>query len=236
MTRLSKHKKKEFYSQLIFYFLVLILIIVFVSTIGLRLLLNTSVYVAQLLNRERQAKTSSSEDLTYLASPQIYDIPTATNSALAAISGFAPSGNNLSVFVNGQKQKEVVSKDDSFETEINLKEEENSVFVELENAKTGEKRKSRTYKILYKSEKPMLEVISPTDGFETNELEIEVVGKTEKEVFVRINDLPVVVDSEGNFSYSVKLIEGENKITVEAIDIAGNVERREVIVFYQKEE
>jgi len=62
-----------------------------------------------------------------------------------------------------------------------------------------------------------------------------VKGTTDKETFVKINENPVIVDALGNFEKTITLQnEGENTIQITAQDIAGNLENKEIKVFYQK--
>ena len=66
--------------------------------------------------------------------------------------------------------------------------------------------------------------------------ELSVEGKTDVGVTVRINNQPVVVDVQGNFKKSIRLKEGENTLEVIAEDDAGNQEKKEIKVKYQKDE
>ncbi len=63
---------------------------------------------------------------------------------------------------------------------------------------------------------PKLEVFAPSDDLTTNVPYVIVSGKTEKETTVAINGEFVPIDSEGNFSYQVKLDDGKNIIEVTA--------------------
>lgn len=63
---------------------------------------------------------------------------------------------------------------------------------------------------------PKIEVFAPSDDLTTNVPYVIVSGKTEKETTVAINGEFVPIDSEGNFSYQVKLDDGKNIIEVTA--------------------
>ena len=89
--------------------------------------------------------------------------------------------------------------------------------------------------MLYKSEKPKLEIKEPQDGLKTNKQEVNLVGETDKETYIKVNDLPVVVDAQGVFQTTLKLKEGENKIIITAQDIADNLEEKVLTVIYEKE-
>lgn len=77
---------------------------------------------------------------------------------------------------------------------------------------------------------PVLNVTSPVDGLETNQSVLTVVGITNDatsspvEVVIKLNTVSqgaITVDSSGNFSKQIQLIEGENTIEITATDSAG---------------
>jgi hypothetical protein len=236
MRTVSSHQQKRYFRQIIFYFFLLILVVVFIATVGIKLIINLTLFIADITHPKIENSLPKTQETEIIFPPEISELPSATNSSKIKISGSARGGKNLSIFVNDQLQKEVVLQDDSFETEIDLNSSQNSIYLVLENPQTKEKKHSNVYTVIYKSEKPKLEITSPEDQKKISKDEVEIVGQTEKEIFIKINDLPVVVDAEGKFSYNLKLKEGENKILVEAQDIAGNIETKELTVIYQKEE
>ena len=63
---------------------------------------------------------------------------------------------------------------------------------------------------------PSLLIINPVDKFITQQLVIEVSGKTEAEVKVVINNEIILCDIYGNFTKSVNLKNGLNIITITA--------------------
>ena len=74
---------------------------------------------------------------------------------------------------------------------------------------------------------PVLNVTSPDDGLITNKSTIVVAGTTNdatsSPVTLTVNGNKVSVGSDGSFSTTVTLSEGENTITVEATDQVGKV-------------
>lgn len=74
---------------------------------------------------------------------------------------------------------------------------------------------------------PVLNVISPDDGSITNKNTVVVAGTTNdaasSPVTLTVNGDKVSVGSDGSFSKTITLSEGENTITVEATDKAGKV-------------
>lgn len=200
-------------------------------------MIDVSLFIANLSHPQRSEKIFSSENNTqYLLPPEIFNLPTATNSSVLKISGRADIGKDLQIFVNGVNQTEFNLTEETFETEINLEKGENLIYLILKDPQTNKKKKSEIYKVFYKAEKPRLEIIKPENNSIVKEEEIKIEGKTEKEVLVKINDNPVVVNANNEFIYPLKLQPGENKISIKATDIAGNEEIKELTINYQKED
>ena len=93
---------------------------------------------------------------------------------------------------------------------------------------------SQDYKISYLKDEPKLEISFPNDGasFSKADQEINIRGTTDPENAVKINDFIAIVDTEGNFSYILKLKEGENKIKIVAANLAGKTSEKELTVSY----
>lgn len=230
------HQQINYFRRIIFYFFLLILTIAFIATIGIKFLINLTLFIADITHPKIENSLSESKNSEFLFPPEILEIPTATNSSKIKISGKATKGKNLSLFINNQLKEKIFLENDSFEIEVNLPSFKNSLYFILEDPKTKEKKQSNIYQVIYKKEKPNLEIISPKDQEKINQEEIIIVGKTDKEVLVKINDLPAVVSVTGQFSHPLKLHAGENKIIVTATDIAGNQKIKELTVIYQKDQ
>ncbi len=70
---------------------------------------------------------------------------------------------------------------------------------------------------IYKFQKPpVLTISTPYNNTTVNNQPIKVVGKTEKNVSVEINNILVPVNEDGSFEKEVSLIEGNNLITIKA--------------------
>lgn len=69
--------------------------------------------------------------------------------------------------------------------------------------------------------KPRLEVYSPTDNQRVTESQVVIEGRTDPDNSVSINDDLTRLNDQGKFSYRLKLVSGENKITIEATNRLG---------------
>lgn len=236
MRPFERHRQKKYKSQILGYLFLLIVVVIFVATVGVKILINTSLFIFGLTQKNKSLTSNNNTVAEIILPPEIFDFPDATNASSLKINGRTSAQKNLLIYVNDELQKELTPDNDTFDTEVQLQKGTNSLYLLIDDRQNKQKKQSKLYTIVYKDEKPFLEITSPRDQEKTSKEEIHIVGKTDKEVFVRINSLPVVTDSEGQFSYQFKLQIGDNKITVEAQDIAGNSEIKELTVIYQKEE
>ncbi|MGI6484046.1 MAG: helix-turn-helix domain-containing protein [Candidatus Dojkabacteria bacterium] len=70
---------------------------------------------------------------------------------------------------------------------------------------------------IYKFQKPpQLTISSPKNESTITEENIKVIGKTEKDVAIEINDVVVETNENGEFQKEITLVEGSNLITIKA--------------------
>lgn len=81
---------------------------------------------------------------------------------------------------------------------------------------------------------PFLEVSQPINQFNTDLSSIKVIGRTDPEAKVNINDQEIQVDSAGRFSQEIKLSENVNTIEVSATSKSGKVTKVERTIFLRK--
>ena len=117
-----------------------------------------------------------------------------------------------------------------------LKKESNTLYVRAQTNDEKEFKTSSKFTVIYKNDKPKLNISEPQDNSQTSKNEIPVVGTTDKDVSLTLNSRPLVVDYDGSFKNTVRLNEGENKLVFVATDIAGNQESKTITIKYQKED
>ncbi len=236
MSRLAQNQKKQFTTTIVIALIAFVILIVIVLTVGLKILLNASVFIANLTQSKTKSSSLSKND-NFIGNVDIDNIPDATNSARIIVSGSVINFDNVEFYLNGDLIKETsLSASDNFSEEIgDLKKGDNEIYVIGKSKEQNEEKKSKVFNVIYMSEKPKLDIKEPQDNQKTNSQEVKVAGSTDKEIYIRVNELPVVVDAQGNFQVSVKLKEGENKIVISAQDVAGNIEQKTLTVTYEKE-
>jgi len=236
MSRLQSHKNKVFTAQVVIAAMAFIFIVIFIFTTGFKMLLNSSLYINQFFNKSSDQKTTTNEKESFQGDFSIDSIPTATNSAKISVSGSVNNYDTLTFYLNKEKDKEIPIVTDSFSIEVgDLKKGDNQVYFLAKSKKFNQEKQSETYNVVYNDDKPKLEISEPDDQLKTNKQEIKVIGKTDKDNTVKINNLPVVVDYQGGFQTSVKLNDGENKINIIVENNFGSSETKTLTVTYQKD-
>ena len=81
-----------------------------------------------------------------------------------------------------------------------------------------------------------LTLSSPTTNQTVNDTSVLVKGTTAPQTPVMINEFELTADSQGNFSKSLSLDEGENYINVVAYNNEGQVVEKELIITREVQE
>lgn len=81
---------------------------------------------------------------------------------------------------------------------------------------------------------PKLDVISPSQGQTVEMTSVEVIGSTDPETHITVNEQEVGTDSSGNFKEEVKLSSSVNTITIVATSKFGQATKVERTVYIKK--
>jgi hypothetical protein len=158
--------------------------------------------------------------------PPVLNIPfEATNNSQIDIKGYGTPNSKVTIYLDDQKKGTVdVSSDGSFELKsIELVLGINNIYAKSIDDKNQESLPSKTLRITYDNEKPNLEVSEPEDGKSVQgDRKQNISGKTEPQAQVFINDSKIIINSDGNFSTTYQLSDGENVFTIKAVDPASN--------------
>lgn len=160
--------------------------------------------------------------------PIFSDIPEATYSAKVKIAGFAQPGLDVVLFVNGaETDRKLVSESGVFSFDkVGLAEGDNTVYAYSATPKDLRSEQSRSYVIVLDTTKPVVSVNTPHDGdvFRGQSQRIASFSGTVSELGSRlyIGERMVIVQSDGTFTLSYQLIEGDQEIPLKVVDKAGN--------------
>lgn len=229
-SRLARKEAQKSYHRLVFATLGTILLVIFIFFGGIPALVKFSAFLGDL-KTSSQPITPQNEEGPLLP-PRLEPLPDVTNNPQLTISGFAQTGKEVEIFLNGESLgKTTVSSDGKFlYAKITLTEGENRIKAyTVEGGKESEA--SKTLFITYKKTAPRLEVSQPIDSasFSGETKTIRVEGQTDPDTTVTVNDRWAIVSSTGSFYLFYTLSDGENLLKIKAIDRAGNettVERK----------
>lgn len=211
------------------YLFLLVLLIIFIATVGVKLVINTSIWLSDL-SRGTTSEDARLKKTDILGPAQLYDVPDATNSATLKLSGQGTRGTDITIFVNDEVADKQTLDSDEFETTLSLSQGDNAIYIESKDPQSKKTKDSQTYTVTLISAKPSLTITTPTDGQFVDSDSITVEGSTDPDVSIQINNSPAVVGADGSFSHALSLSTGENVIVIVATDRAGNTERAEIRV------
>lgn len=229
-SRLSRRTEQKTRNNLTLSILGIILIILLVLKFGIPLLVNLSLFLSRSQNKEDTKIQNSS----FIAPPVLDSYAQATASANIIISGIASSKETINLYLNNDLADSAKAGDDGrFSFKLTLKPGENIIKAKT-IANNKESDFSNSIIVSFKNAPPSLSITIPTDGqsFSKDQNIAEIKGTTDADVKVTVNGFWAITDSSGNFSYSLPLQNGENKIKIVAIDLAGNKNEKEIKVTY----
>lgn len=170
-------------------------------------------------------KTIVTQNTAPVIKPRIEPIPLAVNTETLEIRGYSSSGVTVKATLNNSSLPQTQTESDgSFSfTSIKLKEGLN-ILVFVAVSSNGTESEDESVSVTYDKKPPKLDLSNPPDStrYGANLKELNVTGTTESDAIVNINDFQAIVSKEGEFSFSLPLKGGANKIKVTAKDLAGN--------------
>lgn len=218
--------------------LIVIVVLVFVFFLwGLPLIVGSLGF----LNKNKPVTKVEDAKVDEAIAPPVLYIPfEATNSATLPLSGYATPLSKVELFVDNELKKTVLTDSEGkFSSEsIDLNLGINNIYAITVNDQEKKSLPSKTIKLLYNNEKPLLEINEPADNAEIKggDKKIKIVGITEPENSVTVNGVTVIVNSEGNFQTEINLSDGDNTITIISSNSFGNTNQSQKAVKYIPQE
>ncbi|MBI2022267.1 cadherin-like beta sandwich domain-containing protein [Candidatus Daviesbacteria bacterium] len=172
--------------------------------------------------------------------PPVLNIPfEATNTATIKISGYTKPNSKVEVYFDDELKETLESDSEGrFQTNfIDLALGTNNIYGITVSEDGGKSLPSKNIKLIYNNEQPKLEILEPSDQqlIKGGDKKVKVSGKTEPNNAVTINGIFTVVNSDGNFSYTVSLNDGDNTITIVSTNEVGNKTEVQKAVKYEPE-
>jgi hypothetical protein len=232
-SRLTKIEEKRSLKQAVIFAFLTIVLLTVIFIYGIPSLIRLIVFLGDL--RSTDVVPISQDNLAPIA-PVIQSLPEATSSANIKIKGYTEAGTTVKLIIGGINVTEVIAdKEGQFIFDsVKLKSGENEIKAKSIDSAGNESDNSRVIVIEYDNQAPELEILKPEENqqFFDNEKEISVEGETDKNITVYVNGRFTNSNSNGRFSKTIELSEGENTIIIQAIDKAGNKTEKEVKVTY----
>ena len=201
---------------------------------GFGYLVNIAFSLREPKRTTQKSSAKPTSDVTI--EPSLQDLPYATNSATITVSGNAMPDATVYIYNNNRRLDQTKTDfDGNFSFSVTLEEGKNSIEV-TSKEESGRELSSRTYSVSYSNTPPKLDISNIEDGKTYRSPDLTISGTVEKEVYVTIQNTPVVVRSDGTFSQSIRLNEGDQTITIVATDVAGNETKKEYKVTYKKQD
>lgn len=217
-----KHTRKNI-AMMVLGIIAIVTLIVLFGVAGLQKLTEVAI-------KDNADEDGAKRETSIILPPTLESEFSATNSADITLTGILDKGDEVKLFINGALSDKVKVEDGEFTFEdVTLREGSNSLRakVVLDGKESGF---SDEVKIIFYGEPPDLEITSPADGrtFRSDNNPILVSGKTNQQAKVTVSGHRAIMDSGGNFEYSLNLTHGENDILVNATDPAGNSTEKHV--------
>ena len=182
-----------------------------------------------LINRFKPAskKEISVSESSTLA-PPVLNIPyEATNTATIKVSGYTQPKLSVEIYLDNELQSTAKAQDDGSFTsdDVALNLGTNQISGKTIDEEGNKSFSSKPIKIMFNNEKPVLTLNEPQDNqIIKGDKKVTVSGsvKANSDVSLTINNIRVILNSDGNFSKVIEINEGDNNIVVIATDDSGN--------------
>lgn len=227
----ARKKKIKDYSVSILFLLLSVLLIVSLLKFGIPLIINVTSFIFSL-NKSNLTEENTSITLP----PLIFSEFESTNSANLLLRGKSSADGRIIIFKDSVEIKKIDSlKNEEFTSEITLIEGENTLYAVLENKKNIRSLPSASLLVTLDTVSPDLNINQPEDKSRFSGLKqktVKIEGKTESDSLVLVNQHQTILKNDGSFAYNFDLQEGENLIKISSQDRAGNINEKELTLFY----
>ena len=221
-SRLERVRSRKAGKQGIIYLLLAFALVILTIFWGLPLLAR----LTGLLIKTDKTPTISDE---LRPTPPIFsDIPEATYSAQVRIAGYAQPGLDVILFLNGAEyDRKLVAESGTFSFDkVTLSEGDNAAYAYTATPKDLRSEQSKNYNIVVDTSDPVVTVDSPKQGQvfrgQTERITNITGSVNEPGSKVYIGERMVIVSSDGKFSLTYQLVEGDQELQIRATDKAGN--------------
>jgi len=207
-------------------------LLVFLALFGVKILIGFSL----LVDRMRGGSTPVTQQQSLVLPPVLDPLPEATKEEKLDIHGKGTPKTQAIVYLNDTEYKKVPVADDGTFTVTGMSVDPGSITIsaKLIDDKDNVSELSNVITTTVDRTAPKLTIDKPEENTTINDgtHKVLVNGITEDATKITINGRIVVMKTDGSFSYSMPLNDGENKLKITAHDPAGNETSVERTVTY----
>ncbi len=228
-SRLAHHEGNGLVRQILFFFGASVgLVILF-------LLVILPAFIKFLAFRNFSSKITYTTDSVLPPHPFLNQPFDATNSATITLTGSSQGGQKIVLLQNGAPGAETTaSENGSFSfASVTLEAGQNTFTTVAQNEKGDRSNPSNAVIIAFVKDAPKLTIDTPANDTTISQRKqnpVTVKGKSEAGNKIYINDRLIFVGSDGSFTGQVQLVEGDNTISVKAINAAAIETIQEILV------
>lgn len=187
--------------------------------------------VTGLFGREDQV---IEENSALVPVPQMDILPEITNKQSLTVTGQAEPGGTLRFTLNGEKRDVLANSSGAYSTDFTLHDGDNTVRVQAVDSK-GNTSREISAQVVLDTKEPNLTINTPSDTVSfkgKKEQNLTITGTTDPDAKITVNDRIAIVNTDGTFSITFSLNEGENQFSITATDEAGNQKQEAKTVTY----
>lgn len=234
-SRLARNTEKQSKKQAIIFTVAIVVVLVVLVEFG-PFFVNFFGNIVYTIRGGDKSDNNTIASKEIVQPPVLIGIPDATQSAYISFSGTSPDIKGvIEIYVNGDLKKEVDINDktDFSVDSVVINTGSNAIKARfIKDKKTS--AFTQDYNVTYIKDKPKLDVTSPSNNqtFTKADKKINITGTTDSDNNVTVNGFRAIVDSQGKFSYLLELNNGDNNISIEAVNPAGNTTKSDLKVIY----
>ena len=229
-SRLNRTNQDQITKKTVFLGFLTITVLILVLVFGLPLLIKFSVFLG-----EGKKTTEQTEKILPPLAPRLVIPYEATNSGSINISGFAEPKVKIELFKNDISVglTDVTDEGDFNFNKIVLDEGNNGYSAVASTEKAGKGDGSKTIVVAYDKTAPKLELTNPSEeSLSVDSADFDIIGNTEAEASVSINNRIAPVNNDGSFKLKWQLNMGKNDLEVISTDLAGNQTKKKISITY----
>lgn len=233
-SRLARREERKNIKKALFFGFLTVGLLLMLIFLGIPILIKIAVFLADI---RRTTAPIEQTDTFPPTLPRFNSLPEYTKESSLGLSGFAEPGSTVEIFLNEAATGTVVTTaEGTFNfSSLNLHQDKNEIYAMATDEAGNKSQPSSRIMVIFDNTAPKLEITEPADGATfkgEKKRRITILGQTEENISLAINERRVILGSEGNFSSEFLLADGENKIKIVAADLAGNQTEKEIKITF----